>query len=147
MIDPRQPDVHEAAIPRRQEQAQTRECGCDEVAVHFELGHDFWQAVRERQIVDLDVAESHQSSDSHWHDEEAQGESGDDERLGLGRHVQVPDEIYGHSGDDEVCQDAHDTRCDPAREDWCEGLAGMVEPWLYGVGTDGRADEGYYTEC
>jgi hypothetical protein len=26
-------------------------------------------------------------------------------------------------------------------------LAGMVEPWLYGVGTDGRADEGYYTEC
>ena len=146
MINPRQPNIHKTAIPRRQEQAQAREGRRDEVAVHFELGHDFGQTVRERQIADVDVAESYQAGDRHGHDEKAQGEGRDDERFRLGGHVQVPDEVDGHGGDDEVGQDAHCPRCDPAGEDGREGLAGEVEPWCCGVGTDGYAEEGYYAE-
>lgn len=147
MINPRQPNIHKTAIPRRQKQAQAWEGGCDEVAVHFELGHDFGQTVREGQIPDVDMAQGNQAGDSDRHDEKAQRESRDDEGLGLGSHVQVPDEVYGHRGDDEVCQDAHDACCDPAGEDGREGLlAGVVEPWCCGVGTECDAEEGYYAE-
>ena len=70
MVNPREPNVHETAVPRGQEEAQTRECGCDEVAVHFELRHDFWKAVRERQIIDLNVGQGHQPRNNHRHDKE-----------------------------------------------------------------------------
>lgn len=146
MVDSCEPNIHEAAVPCCQEKAQARECRCDEVAVHLELRHDFWQGVREGEIVDLDVAQGHQSRDRHRRDEQAQSEGGDDERLGLGSHVQIPDEVDGHSGDDQVCQDAHDSCCDPAREYGCEVLSVMIQPRLCSVGMDGHTDERDHTE-
>ena len=147
MVNPREPNVHETAVPRGQEEAQARECGCDKVAVHFELGHDFWQAVGEGEIVDLNVGQGDQPRNRDGCDEKTQGESGDDERLGLGCHVQVPDEVDGHPSDDDICQDAHDTCCDPACEYWCEVLSVMVQPWLRSVRTCGHTDEGHHAEC
>ena len=146
LVDSCKPNVHEAAIPRRQEQAKARECRRDQIAVHLELRHDFWQAVRKGEIIDLDVSQSHESSDRDGRDEEAQRESGDDERLGFRRHVQVPDEVDGHCGDDDVCQNAHDSRCNPTSEDWLKAVRMVVEPWVCSVRTNGHADEGYHAK-
>lgn len=79
MIDFLKPHVHEACIPSRQEQAQTGKRRGKEVAVHLKLRHGFWRAVRERQIVVLDMAERHQSRDRDRRHEQAQRERSDDQ--------------------------------------------------------------------
>lgn len=88
----------------------------------------------------LNVAERYQSSDSHWRYEKPQSKSCDDKRLGFGCHVEVPDQVNGHAGNDEICQDAHDACSDPACENGCD-IPFTVEPRLFCMRPHCHADE------
>lgn len=114
----------------------------DDGCMHLQLCQRLGDGVGEGEIVAVHSRERDKTDDRDGEKEQPQDESKDDKSLGLGIHLQAPDEIDGEGGDGNVDDHVEHASYSPASEGRADDTGFAITPWLGEVLSQGDDEDG-----